>query len=119
MTIWVPEDDGQADLGSHDSFASGAPYNTFARLRREDPCHWSDFDGGKGYWSITRHADIAEMIRDVETFSSAPQQISGVLASPPHSNVVSSRIGVDMDEAPVVVAKTLCAAAKLLPSPVR
>ncbi|WP_170476094.1 cytochrome P450 [Ruegeria arenilitoris] len=71
MTMWVPEDDGFADLGSHDSFAKGAPYNTFARLRREAPCHWSEFDGGKGYWSITRHEDIDKMVRDVETFSSA------------------------------------------------
>jgi cytochrome P450 len=70
MTIWVPEDDGHADLGSHDAFAHGAPYNTFDRLRREAPCHWSDFDQGKGYWSITRHADIDRMIRDTETFSS-------------------------------------------------
>lgn len=70
MTIWVPEDDGCADLGSHDSFANGAPYNTFARMRREAPCHWSDYDHGKGYWSITRHADIVAMIRDVETFTS-------------------------------------------------
>ena len=71
MTIWVPEDDGFADLGNHDHFANGAPYNTFARLRREDPCHWSDFALGKGYWSITRHEDIVKMIRDTETFSSA------------------------------------------------
>ena len=71
MTIWVPEDDGHADLGSHDAFAQGAPYNTFARLRREDPCHWSDYAHGVGYWSITRHADIVAMIRDTETFSSA------------------------------------------------
>ncbi len=71
MTMWVPEDDGFANLGSHDSFANGAPYNTFARLRREDPCHWSDFDGGQGYWSITRHEDIDKLIRDTETFSSA------------------------------------------------
>ncbi|MEM9318952.1 MAG: cytochrome P450 [Pseudomonadota bacterium] len=71
MTIWAPDDDGFADLSGHDSFAKGAPYNTFARLRREDPCHWSEFDGGEGYWSITRHADIVELIRDTETFSSA------------------------------------------------
>lgn len=71
MTIWVPDDNGHADLGSHDSFAHGAPYNTFARMRREDPCAWSDWEGGKGYWSITRHADIVEMIKDTETFSSA------------------------------------------------
>ncbi|WP_425074447.1 cytochrome P450 [Sagittula sp. S175] len=70
MTIWVTEDDGHADLGSHDSFARGAPYNTFARLRREAPCHWSDYAQGKGYWSITRHEDIVAMIRDTETFTS-------------------------------------------------
>jgi len=70
MTIWHPQDDGFADLGSHDSFANGAPYNTFDRLRREDPCHWSDYEHGKGYWSITRHADILKMIGDVETYSS-------------------------------------------------
>ena len=71
MTMWVPDDDGHADLGSHDSFAGGAPYNTFARLRHEAPCHWSDFEGGAGYWSITRHEDIDRMIRDTETFTSA------------------------------------------------
>lgn len=71
MTIWAPEDDGFADLGSHDAFSNGAPYNTFARLRREAPCHWSDFAHGRGYWSITRHEDIVQMIRDTETFSSS------------------------------------------------
>ena len=71
MTIWTARDDGFADLGDHDSFTEGAPLNTFARLRREDPCHWSDFARGEGYWSITRHADIVGMIRDTETFSSA------------------------------------------------
>ncbi|AUC52246.1 cytochrome P450 [Sagittula sp. P11] len=71
MTIWAPEDDGHADLGSHDSFADGAPYNTFARMRSEAPCAWSDFAHGKGYWSITRHEDVVQMIRDTETFTSA------------------------------------------------
>ncbi|MBP0485082.1 cytochrome P450 [Sagittula salina] len=70
MTIWVPEDDGFADLGSHDSFADGAPYNTFARMRRDIPCAWSDFEYGRGYWSISRHDDIVRMIRDTETFTS-------------------------------------------------
>ena len=58
MTVWTPTDTGHADLGSHDSFLSGAPYNTFKRLRDEDPMHWSDWSGGKGYWSVTRHEDI-------------------------------------------------------------
>ena len=71
MTVWTPEDDGFADLTSHDTFARGAPHNTFARLRRDDPVHWTEWDQGLGFWSITRHADITEMNRQHEIFSSA------------------------------------------------
>lgn len=71
MTVWVPNDDGYADLTSHDTFVAGAPHNTFARLRREDPVHWTDYADGQGFWSITRHADITEMNRNFAVFSSA------------------------------------------------
>jgi len=71
MTVWVPNDDGYADLTSHDTFVAGAPHNTFARLRREDPVHWTDYADGQGFWSITRHADITEMNRNHAVFSSA------------------------------------------------
>jgi cytochrome P450 len=71
MTVWTPTDDGHADLSSHDSFVNGAPYNTFARLRREDPVAWCDYPAGKGFWSITRHADIMALNRDTELLSSA------------------------------------------------
>lgn len=71
MTIWTPSDDGFADLTSHDTFAQGAPHNTFSRLRRDDPIHWTDWDHGQGFWSITRHQDITEMNRNFKVFSSA------------------------------------------------
>ena len=71
MTIWTPTDDGFADLTSHDTFVSGPPFNTFARLRRDDPLHWTEWDGGKGFWSITRYSDILEMNRNTKVFSSA------------------------------------------------
>jgi cytochrome P450 len=71
MTVWTPTDNGYADLSSHDSFVDGAPYNTFARLRREDPVAWCDYPAGKGFWSITRHADILALNRDTELLSSA------------------------------------------------
>ena len=71
MTVWTPTDDGYADLTSHDTFASGAPHITFARLRREDPVHWTDYPQGQGFWSITRHQDICEMNRNFAVFSSA------------------------------------------------
>jgi hypothetical protein len=71
MTVWTPSDDGHADLTLHDSFLSGPPHNTFARLRRDDPLHWTAYADGEDFWSVTRHADIVAMIRDTDTFSSA------------------------------------------------
>lgn len=71
MTVWTPKDDGFADLSSHDSFVNGAPHNTFARLRRDDPVHWTEYDQGQGFWSITRHADIEAMNKQPLVFSSA------------------------------------------------
>jgi len=71
MTVWTPTDDGHADLTDHDAFACGVPHNTFARLRRDDPMHWSDWDAGKGFWSVTRHGDILELNRQTDLLSSA------------------------------------------------
>ena len=69
MTVWTPTDDGYADLSSHDSFVNGAPHNTFARLRRDDPMHWTDYAQGENYWSVTRHADIMAISRDPQRFA--------------------------------------------------
>lgn len=71
MTVWTPTDDGHADLSSHDSFVDGAPHATFARMRREDPMAWCDWAGGKGFWSVTRYADILTLNRDHATLASA------------------------------------------------
>ncbi|MGV8984850.1 MAG: cytochrome P450 [Cypionkella sp.] len=71
MTIWNPTDDGRADLGSHDTFLNGPPHNTFARLRRDEPMHWSDWDQGKGFWSVTRYADILALNCKPDLLSSA------------------------------------------------
>lgn len=71
MTIWHPTDDGQADLSDHDSFVNGPPFNTFARMRREDPLAWCDGGQYKGYWSLTRHDDILEYNKNTKLLSSA------------------------------------------------
>ena len=71
MPIWTPTDDGFSDLASHDSFTSGVPFNTFKRLRDDDPCHWTEWSGGKGFWSLTRYADIQEANKIPKIFSSA------------------------------------------------
>lgn len=71
MTVFSPIDDGFADLSDPDAFVRGAPHNTFARLRRDDPIAWCDWSGGKGFWSVTRHADIIALNRDHQLISSA------------------------------------------------
>lgn len=71
MTVWTPADDGHADLTSHDSFVNGPPHNTFSRLRREDPVHWTEWDQGQPFWSLTRHADIHALNGKPELLSSA------------------------------------------------
>ena len=71
MTVWNPQDDGHADLASHDSFANGAPHNTFARMRRDAPVCWTEYTQGTGFWSITRHADIMALNRQTDILSSA------------------------------------------------
>ena len=71
MTNFKPSDDGHADLSSHDSFLDGAPHNTFTRLRREDPMNWNEMKGGKGFWSVTRHADILDLNKNFDLLSSA------------------------------------------------
>jgi len=71
MTVWTPTDDGHADLTSHDAFVDGTPHNTFSRLRREDPVHWTPYAQGQGFWSITRHADILALNAKHDLLSSA------------------------------------------------
>jgi cytochrome P450 len=71
MTVWNATDDGYADLSSADSFVNGPPFNTFARLRREDPVAWCDYPHGRGFWSITRYEDIMALNLDNKLMSSA------------------------------------------------
>jgi len=71
MTVWTPNDDGYADLSSHDTFANGAPHNTFARLRRDDPMAWCEYPQGQGFWSVTRNQDILTLNKQFTKLSSA------------------------------------------------
>lgn len=65
-------DNGRLSLLEHDSFAEGVPHITFERLRREDPVCWTEGDDEtKGFWSLTRHADIRLANRENKIFSSA------------------------------------------------
>jgi cytochrome P450 len=58
------------DLTDHSRFAERVPHEMFAVLRREDPVHWQEEPDGRGFWAVTRHADITTVAKDWRTFSS-------------------------------------------------
>ncbi len=54
----------------NDVFAERFPHETFALLRREAPVWWYDWPHGRGYWCVTKHADVVAVSRDTKTFTS-------------------------------------------------
>jgi cholest-4-en-3-one 26-monooxygenase len=58
------------DIYERAQYVDGVPHELFATLRRESPVHRHDIPGGSAFWAITRHADVVEVNRDWERFSS-------------------------------------------------
>jgi cytochrome P450 len=59
-----------------DTFVSGVPYELLSRLRHESPVVWVDepplagSTGGPGFWLVLRHADVMNVLRQPDVFSS-------------------------------------------------
>jgi cytochrome P450 len=53
------------------------PYPYYRRMRDEDPVHWNDW-----VWLLTRHADVAELLRD-ERFSADRRKSDRFVQPPP------------------------------------
>jgi len=60
------------DLVDPDTFETGVPLEAFATMRQEAPVFWHEQPGtyGNGFWCVTRHADVVEVSRLPEVFSS-------------------------------------------------
>lgn len=61
------------DISDLSLWEKDPPYELFARLRQEDPVHWSelgDYPNEAGFWSITRWEDLKTVSRDHNTYSS-------------------------------------------------
>ena len=53
----------------------GHPLEAFAWLRHNDPVRWVDPEGFRGFWAISKHADIVEIEKQPELFVSEPRPI--------------------------------------------
>jgi cytochrome P450 len=60
------------DLLSPASFAAGQPHDQYRWLREHAPVRWHDEPNGRGFWAVTRHADVWAVDRDFQAFSSEP-----------------------------------------------
>ena len=62
---------GDIDLFNPDTFQRGVPHEAFRLLRAEAPVYFHPEKGGPGYWALTKYADVLEVSKDPERFSSA------------------------------------------------
>jgi cytochrome P450 len=61
----------RVDLTDPSLWRVGVPHEEFRRLRSESPVAWAEHPGDhRGFWVVTRHADVVAVSRDVSTFSS-------------------------------------------------
>lgn len=54
-----------------DTYIEGVPHAEFEHLRETDPVHWTEEPDGRGFWSLTRYADVLEASRNPRIFSSS------------------------------------------------
>ena len=50
-------------------FSNATHWDHFARLRKEDPVHFSDTGPSGPYWSVTRYEDIMNVDKNHQIFS--------------------------------------------------
>jgi len=79
MNVIAEQDLDRIDLGDLEHWVGGPPHALFARMRRDDPVHWSPLDSHPdeaGFWSLTKADDVRRVSLDWESFSS---HVGGVL----------------------------------------
>jgi cytochrome P450 len=75
------------DLSDPATFAPGVPHHAFDRIRQMPQLYWQPAKAGTlngGFWCVTRYADIVEIERNPEVFSSQWGPFFPTLPAPGH-----------------------------------
>jgi cholest-4-en-3-one 26-monooxygenase len=88
---------GREQLALHDpkTYANGFPYEHFRELRDHDPVSHHDHPfWERGYWVVTRHADVQRVSRDSTTFHNAPHCF---LSDGPDAEQAATELLINLD----------------------
>ncbi|HQV58262.1 MAG TPA: cytochrome P450, partial [Ilumatobacteraceae bacterium] len=85
------------DVISHDAYAGGPPHELYTLLRHEAPVikHRGMEPGApEWFWAVSKHADVVEISRQYQTYSSAAK---GALMNQERPDLDLARMIIDMD----------------------
>lgn len=88
--------DSTPNLLDLDLYTDNPPLAEMSQLRREDPVHWHPSGAdGTGYWSITKHADVAFVSKSPQLFTST--EGTNVFDPDPEMLAILRDIMINMD----------------------
>jgi cytochrome P450 len=63
-------------------YAAGDPHPIWAAMRNQAPVHRQVLPDGRAFWSVTRHREVHDVLRDYGRFTSRKGQLLSVLGTP-------------------------------------
>jgi cytochrome P450 len=96
----------KVNLADTDLYTKRDAHLVWQTLRAERPVFWQELNGGRGFWAVTRRADVHRVLSEYETFSSeggtaiamldAPDPAAGIMmhsSDPPRHRAFRDKIG--------------------------
>jgi cytochrome P450 len=84
MKLTVPTGEEPIDLGAVDLFdphlyGRGDPHPIWHAMRERAPVHRQELPDGRGFWSVTKYADVNDVLRDHTRFTSSRGTLLSIL----------------------------------------